>query len=88
MDPIDLQKIVAEKLTTVIDPETGVDVMRMRLVQDILVDKLESPRLSHLQCNTTCHPCSKFVRLERRCCLDKVGHSSVIAIRSHPGDSL
>jgi metal-sulfur cluster biosynthetic enzyme len=30
-----LQKAVVEKLRAVIDPETGADVIRMRLVQDI-----------------------------------------------------
>ena len=34
----DLQNQVIEKLKTVIDPETGVDVIRMQLVQDIKFD--------------------------------------------------
>jgi metal-sulfur cluster biosynthetic enzyme len=34
----DLRKAVLEKLMTVIDPETGADVIRMRLVQDIRID--------------------------------------------------
>jgi metal-sulfur cluster biosynthetic enzyme len=38
MNPVELQKAVAEKLMTVIDPETGADVIRMRLVQNICVD--------------------------------------------------
>ncbi len=38
MDLKDLQKAVVEKLTTVIDPETGADVIRMRLVQNISID--------------------------------------------------
>lgn len=38
MDPIDLQKAIVEKLMTVIDPETGVDVIHMRLVQNITID--------------------------------------------------
>ncbi len=38
MDSIELQKAVVEKLSKVIDPETGVDVIRMRLVQDITID--------------------------------------------------
>ena len=38
-DQINLQKTVVEKLMGVIDPETGVDVIRMRLVQDILMDE-------------------------------------------------
>lgn len=37
-NPPDLQQAVIEKLTTVIDPETNIDVMRMRLVQDLAVD--------------------------------------------------
>jgi len=38
MDPVELQKAIIEKLKTVIDPETGADVIRMRLVQDISID--------------------------------------------------
>lgn len=33
-----LKKLVIEKLTEVIDPETGVDIIRMRLIQDLAVD--------------------------------------------------
>ncbi len=36
--PGKLEKAVHEKLKRVIDPETGVDVIRMRLVQDIQID--------------------------------------------------
>jgi metal-sulfur cluster biosynthetic enzyme len=34
-----LRQVILEKLSTVIDPETGVDVLRMRLVKDITVDE-------------------------------------------------
>ena len=34
-----LRERVLLKLATVIDPETGVDVLRMRLVEDLLVDE-------------------------------------------------
>jgi len=33
-----LRIAILEKLTHVIDPETGVDVVRMRLVEDLVVD--------------------------------------------------
>jgi metal-sulfur cluster biosynthetic enzyme len=33
-----IQQAVIEKLKTVMDPETNVDVIRMRLVQDLSVD--------------------------------------------------
>jgi metal-sulfur cluster biosynthetic enzyme len=33
-----LNQAIVERLTKVIDPETGVDVMRMRLVEDLVVD--------------------------------------------------
>ena len=39
MDPDELKKAILEKLTTVIDPETGVDVIRMKLVQELQVDE-------------------------------------------------
>lgn len=39
MDPIELQKTIVEKLMTVIDPETGVDVIRIQLVQNIVIDE-------------------------------------------------
>jgi metal-sulfur cluster biosynthetic enzyme len=35
---IELKHRVTERLKQVIDPETGVDVMRMRLVEDLEVD--------------------------------------------------
>ncbi len=38
MNSGELQKAVVEKLMGVIDPETGADVVCMRLVQDIQVD--------------------------------------------------
>jgi metal-sulfur cluster biosynthetic enzyme len=34
----ELRQKVAERLGQVIDPETGVDVMRMRLIEDLEVD--------------------------------------------------
>jgi metal-sulfur cluster biosynthetic enzyme len=34
-----LYQAIIEKLSTVIDPETGVDVIRMRLVEDLSVDE-------------------------------------------------
>jgi len=37
-DPETLQQMILERLTKVIDPETGVDVMRMRLIEDLSVD--------------------------------------------------
>ena len=39
MDPDELKKAILEKLTTVIDPETGVDVISMKLVQELQVDE-------------------------------------------------
>jgi metal-sulfur cluster biosynthetic enzyme len=33
-----LRKSVLERLSEVIDPETGVDIMRMRLVEDLEID--------------------------------------------------
>ncbi len=38
MDRDQLQKDVIKRLQSVIDPETGVDVVRMRLIQDITID--------------------------------------------------
>lgn len=34
-----LRKAILDKLSTVIDPETGVDVVRMRLIEDLIVDE-------------------------------------------------
>ncbi len=39
MDPITLKEAVQNKLQTVIDPETNVDVVRMRLVNDLVIDE-------------------------------------------------
>jgi metal-sulfur cluster biosynthetic enzyme len=38
MDTKELEQAVIEKLSEVIDPETGIDVMRMHLVLDIEID--------------------------------------------------
>ena len=34
-----LREAILEKLSTVIDPETGVDVVRMRLIEELSVDE-------------------------------------------------
>lgn len=39
MHQIILEEAVTEKLTKVIDPETGVDVIRMKLVENLVVDE-------------------------------------------------
>jgi metal-sulfur cluster biosynthetic enzyme len=38
LQSIELKHRVTERLGQVIDPETGVDVMRMRLIEDLQVD--------------------------------------------------
>lgn len=45
MDSVQLRTRILERLTKVIDPETGADVMRMRLIEDLKVD--ESGRVSY-----------------------------------------
>jgi len=35
----ELSKAILEKLSTIIDPETGVDVICMRLIEDLTVDE-------------------------------------------------
>lgn len=39
MDSEKLRAAILERLTQVIDPETGVDVARMRLIEDLAVDE-------------------------------------------------
>ena len=36
-DPEALRQVILERLSQVIDPETGVDVVRMRLIEDLVV---------------------------------------------------
>ena len=36
---MEMEQAVIERLRTVIDPETGVDVMRMRLIEDLRVEE-------------------------------------------------
>jgi metal-sulfur cluster biosynthetic enzyme len=38
-DPEQIRAAILEKLSTVIDPETGVDVVRMRLIEDLSVEE-------------------------------------------------
>jgi metal-sulfur cluster biosynthetic enzyme len=44
-DPEQIRIAILEKLATVIDPETGVDVVRMRLIEDLAID--ENGRVSY-----------------------------------------
>jgi metal-sulfur cluster biosynthetic enzyme len=37
-DPEKLREAILERLARVIDPETGVDIVRMRLIEDLIVD--------------------------------------------------
>ena len=39
MNAAELHEAILEKLSTVIDPETGVDVVRMRLIEELNVDE-------------------------------------------------
>ncbi|MEW5869742.1 MAG: iron-sulfur cluster assembly protein [Chloroflexota bacterium] len=39
IDPAVLHQAVLDKLSEVIDPETGVDVVRMRLIEDLATDE-------------------------------------------------
>jgi metal-sulfur cluster biosynthetic enzyme len=39
MDQVALEKAVIDKLAKVLDPETGVDVVRMKLVMDLAIDE-------------------------------------------------
>lgn len=45
-DPEALRQAIFERLSNVIDPETGVDVVRMRLIEDLVVD--ESGHVSYI----------------------------------------
>ena len=38
-DPGELRTLIIARLGEVIDPETGVDVIRMRLIEDLIVDE-------------------------------------------------
>ena len=44
-DPVKLREAIIEGLSDVIDPETGVDVIRMRLIEDLQVE--ETGRVSY-----------------------------------------
>ncbi len=39
IDTEQLRSAILDKLAAVIDPETGVDVVRMRLIEDLVVDE-------------------------------------------------
>jgi metal-sulfur cluster biosynthetic enzyme len=45
MDLDKLHEAILARLSTVIDPETGIDVVRMRLIEDLMVD--ENGRVSY-----------------------------------------
>jgi metal-sulfur cluster biosynthetic enzyme len=52
-DPQALRQAILARLSTVIDPETGVDVVRMRLIEELTVDEKGGVRY-------TFHPSSPF----------------------------
>jgi metal-sulfur cluster biosynthetic enzyme len=52
-DPQALRQAILARLSTVIDPETGVDVVRMRLIEELAVDEGGGVRY-------TFHPSSPF----------------------------
>jgi len=39
VDPVELRDAIIERLSEVIDPETGVDVIRMRLIEELEVNE-------------------------------------------------
>jgi metal-sulfur cluster biosynthetic enzyme len=39
MNPQEIHEVIMQKLMKVIDPETGVDVIKMKLIQDLQVDE-------------------------------------------------
>jgi len=45
-EPENLRTAILERLSQIIDPETGVDVIRMRLIEDLIVD--ENGRVSYV----------------------------------------
>ena len=51
IDPNTLKSAILERLAQVIDPETGADVMRMRLIENLVVEE-------DGQVNYTFHPSS------------------------------
>ena len=44
VDPRTMEQAVINQLQKVIDPETGVDVVRMRLIEDLTVDETGTAR--------------------------------------------
>jgi metal-sulfur cluster biosynthetic enzyme len=51
---VDLSKKIKESLTQVIDTETGMDVMRMRLVRDLRVDEHGNVELTFRPSSVLC----------------------------------
>jgi len=45
-NPVGPREVILERLARVIDPETGVDILRMRLIEDLTVD--EQGRVSYV----------------------------------------
>jgi metal-sulfur cluster biosynthetic enzyme len=45
-EKVDLEQAILEKLRQVIDPETGADVVRMRLIEELKVDE-ETGKVSY-----------------------------------------
>ena len=54
MNEISLEEAILERLTTVMDPETNTDVIRMRLVENLWVDLLGNVRYTFRPSSFVC----------------------------------
>jgi metal-sulfur cluster biosynthetic enzyme len=53
-DPAKLHAAIIEALSAVIDPETGADVMRMRLIEDLKVEEIGCVRYTFRPSSPLC----------------------------------
>lgn len=70
-DPVRLKHTILESLSKVIDPETGVDVVRMRLIEDLVVSPDGHVSFKFRPSSPLC-PLAVPLSLEIRKVIDKV----------------
>ena len=66
-DPEKLREAILERLARVIDPETGVDVVRMRLIENLTVDGQGRVNYTFRPSSPLCQWRSRSVALCARC---------------------
>ena len=74
-NPESLRQAILDRLSTVIDPETGVDIIRMLLVEDLQVDDEGQVSYTFRPSSPLC-PLAVFLAMNIKAAVDEVPETS------------